>query len=62
LFVALQENQGKLFKEAIQFDAQKLQNGGGSGLGLWSKFYDIHVHVGDGLDAYVCSDVKPICV
>ena len=29
------ENQSKLFKEIIQFDAKTLQGGGGSGLGLW---------------------------
>jgi hypothetical protein len=29
------ENQLKLFKEVIQFDAKKNQSGGGSGLGLW---------------------------
>jgi hypothetical protein len=27
----------KLFKSIVQFDAAKLQGGGGSGLGLWSK-------------------------
>ena len=32
------ENQGKLFKQIIQFSPGKLQNGGGSGLGLWSKW------------------------
>jgi signal transduction histidine kinase len=31
------ENQSHLFNEIIQFDADKLQNGNGSGLGLWSK-------------------------
>ena len=28
----------KVFKEVVQFDAGKLQKGGGSGLGLYSKF------------------------
>ena len=32
-----QENLPRLFHEIIQFDAARLQNGGGSGLGLWSK-------------------------
>jgi signal transduction histidine kinase len=31
------ENQKRLFKEVIQFDAADLQHGNGSGLGLWSK-------------------------
>ena len=34
---SLQENIGKLFKEIVQFNPGELQNGGGSGLGLWSK-------------------------
>ena len=29
------ENQQKLFGQYVQFDANKLQKGGGSGLGLW---------------------------
>ena len=29
------ENQGRLFKEIVQFNSEKLQAGGGSGLGLW---------------------------
>lgn len=29
------ENQTKLFGQYVQFDANKLQKGGGSGLGLW---------------------------
>ena len=32
------ENLSKLFNEIVQFDAGKLQNGGGSGFGLWSEF------------------------
>ena len=31
------ENLPKVFNGIIQFDANKLQKGGGSGLGLWSK-------------------------
>ena len=31
------ENQDRLFKEIVQFNAGKLQNGQGSGIGLWSK-------------------------
>jgi CheY-like chemotaxis protein len=30
-----QENQSKLFNEIVQFSPNSLQNGGGSGLGLW---------------------------
>jgi signal transduction histidine kinase len=33
------ENQNKLFNEIVQFDAAKLQQGKGSGIGLWSKFF-----------------------
>ena len=33
----LQENIPKLFNEIVQFDAEKLQRGGGSGFGLWSE-------------------------
>lgn len=32
------EDQRRLFREIVQFDAAKLQKGQGSGLGLWSKF------------------------
>jgi len=32
-----QVNQEKLFKEIVQFSPGKLQSGGGSGLGLYSK-------------------------
>jgi signal transduction histidine kinase len=38
------ENQSHLFKEIIQFNADKLQNGNGSGLGLWSKLNLIEVN------------------
>ena len=31
------ENLPKVFKDIIQFNANKLQKGGGSGFGLWSK-------------------------
>ncbi|RYH28639.1 ATP-binding protein [archaeon] len=31
------EDQKRLFREIVQFDAAKLQKGQGSGLGLWSK-------------------------
>ena len=34
-----QENQRRLFKEVVQFHPEKLQKGGGSGLGLYSKNY-----------------------
>eukprot|EP01042_Synura_sphagnicola_P036392 gene36392-biopygen4126 len=33
-----QENLNRLFKEIVQFSPGALQNGGGSGLGLWSEF------------------------
>ncbi len=33
----VQENQKKLFNEIVQFNAAKLQQGKGSGIGLWSK-------------------------
>jgi signal transduction histidine kinase len=32
-----EENQTKLFQQYLQIDANKLQGGKGSGLGLWSK-------------------------
>ena len=34
-----EENLPKLFHQIIQFDAGKLQGGGGSGIGLWGKLY-----------------------
>jgi CheY-like chemotaxis protein len=34
-----QANQRKLFKDIVQFDPNDLQGGGGSGVGLWSKFH-----------------------
>jgi signal transduction histidine kinase/CheY-like chemotaxis protein len=38
------ENQQRLFKEIIQFNPEKLQAGGGSGLGLWitQEILDLH--------------------
>ena len=38
------ENQNKLFKDIVQFSPEKLQAGGGSGLGLWisSGIVDLH--------------------
>jgi CheY-like chemotaxis protein len=38
------ENQANLFKEGMQFNANQLQAGGGSGLGLWiaKGFVDLH--------------------
>ena len=33
------ENQSLMFNQFMQFDADKLQKGGGSGLGLWSKCF-----------------------
>ena len=36
--LCVQENQKRLFKEVIQFSPDVLQNGNGSGFGLWSKY------------------------
>ena len=36
--VCVQENQRRLFKEVIQFSPDMLQNGNGSGFGLWSEW------------------------
>jgi len=41
----MQENQNKLFKEVVQFHPGKLQKGGGSGLGLYSKCILNHASV-----------------
>eukprot|EP00602_Paraphysomonas_sp_CaronLab_P002340 CAMPEP_0185032018 /NCGR_PEP_ID=MMETSP1103-20130426/19833_1 /TAXON_ID=36769 /ORGANISM="Paraphysomonas bandaiensis, Strain Caron Lab Isolate" /LENGTH=497 /DNA_ID=CAMNT_0027567751 /DNA_START=722 /DNA_END=2215 /DNA_ORIENTATION=+ len=41
-----QENQKRLFTEIIQFNANKLQNGGGSGLGLWISNSIMKLHGG----------------
>lgn len=45
------ENQKKLFKEIVQFSPEKLQNGGGSGVGLHTskKIMDLH---GGGLTVF----------
>ena len=40
------ENQGRLFKEIIQFSPEKLQSGGGSGLGLWITSGIMNLHNG----------------
>ena len=40
------ENQVKLFKEIIQFSPEKLQAGGGSGLGLWISDGILKMHNG----------------
>ena len=37
IFCYRQENQKKLFRENVQFNPHVTQEGGGSGLGLWSK-------------------------
>jgi len=34
-----EENMSKLFGKYVQFNAAEMQQGGGSGLGLWCKFY-----------------------
>ena len=40
------ENQARLFKEVIQFSPEKLQAGGGSGLGLWISPGILEMHNG----------------
>jgi len=40
------ENQKKLFKEIVQFNPEKLQAGGGSGLGLWITKGIVDMHGG----------------
>ena len=40
------ENQSRLFHEIVQFNPEKLQAGGGSGLGLWITQEIIHLHNG----------------
>lgn len=40
------ENLPKIFKDIVQFDAAKLQNGGGSGFGLWISKSIIDLHEG----------------
>jgi len=61
-------NQQKLFGEIVQFDAAQLQNGGGSGIGLWisKKIVDLHggrigvkSEPGKGSMFYVELDVAP---
>ena len=41
-----QENLPKLFNEIVQFNAGKLQNGGGSGFGLWITKSIVDLHEG----------------
>ena len=41
------ENQKRLFKEIVQFSPEKLQSGGGSGLGLWITAGILDLHDGD---------------
>ena len=46
-----EENQKRLFKEIIQFSPEKLQSGGGSGLGLWITAGILDLHDG-GIRVY----------
>ena len=41
------QNQDRLFKEIVQFNPEKLQSGGGSGLGLWISGGIINLHDGE---------------
>jgi CheY-like chemotaxis protein len=41
------ENQKRLFKEIVQFSPEKLQSGGGSGLGLWITGGIMNLHGGN---------------
>lgn len=41
------QNQNRLFKEIVQFNPEKLQSGGGSGLGLWISGGIISLHDGE---------------
>jgi CheY-like chemotaxis protein len=41
------QNQNRLFKEIVQFNPEKLQSGGGSGLGLWISGGIINLHDGE---------------
>jgi CheY-like chemotaxis protein len=41
------ENQKRLFKEIVQFSPEKLQSGGGSGLGLWITGGIMNLHDGN---------------
>jgi signal transduction histidine kinase len=40
------ENQAKLFNNIVQFQAKELQNGGGSGIGLWVSKGIMDLHEG----------------
>lgn len=42
-----EENQKKLFKEMVQFSPEKLQGGGGSGVGLYTSKLIMDLHGGD---------------
>jgi hypothetical protein len=51
------QNQRRLFKEIIQFNPEKLQAGGGSGLGLWTTsgtFLNIYVYVYVNVFTSIC--------
>jgi signal transduction histidine kinase/CheY-like chemotaxis protein len=46
------ENQKRLFNEIVQFEPEKLQSGGGSGLGMWISKTIVERH--DGKMLFVC--------
>ena len=50
-----EENQKRLFKEIIQFSPEKLQSGGGSGLGLWITAGILDLHDG-GIRVHSCGE------
>jgi hypothetical protein len=64
------ENTGKVFGEFSQFEKNKLQGGGGSGLGLWISRRIMHLHggslnfhsegLGKGCTFYLCLPIYDV--